>query len=69
MPEGGLELSSLPYFRKLRTLLTQGTHRTHKTQAFHTLGTHTFYVALPAGLNLEQIRLVTVIVVAAMATG
>jgi hypothetical protein len=38
MPEGGLELSSPPGFRNFQTLLTQGTHR---TQALHTLGTHT----------------------------
>lgn len=41
MPEGGLELLRLPCFRKLQTLLTQGTNRTHKNHVLHTLGTHT----------------------------
>src|SRR5580692_11025015 len=44
MPEGGLELSRLPCFRNLQTLVTQGTHRAHKTQAVHTLGTHSIYI-------------------------
>jgi hypothetical protein len=45
MPEGGLELSSPPSFRKLRILIAHGTHTTHKTQTLHTLGTHTFFVS------------------------